>query len=173
MEYKDSRKRNLKVKLFKKYLEDNNIEEREFEKEDISKVLYFKQSDLNDYLLDFFEGVPENKFKIKNACIEEIKNIKDKYDKYILQKQDLTEEFIKKYNILKGCFDSFSIDHETYNKNINRTIELAEKLHYIYMPIYSEQMIINRECLPEENIKEYYNHFHAIEDLYYEVNGQR
>ena len=172
MEYRDSRKRNLTVKLFKKYLEDNAVEKREFDKDDITKALYFKQSDINNYLSDFFEEGAKDKFKIKNSCIEVIKNIKDKHDKYIAQKNDLTEEFKNIYKILKGCFDSFRIDNETYDKNINRAIELAEKLHYIYMPIYSEQMIINREYLPENNTKEYYNHFHAIEDLYYEVNNQ-
>lgn len=172
MEYKDSRKRNLRVKLFKKYLEDNNIEGKEFTKADMSKVLYFKQSDINDYLLDFFEEVSDEKFKIKDTCMEIIKDIKSKYDSYISEKETLTKEFVDKYKILKGCFDSINIDNKTYDNNIKQTIKLAEKLHYIYMPIYSEQMIINRDCLPEEKIEEYYDHFHAIEDLYYEVNNQ-
>lgn len=49
---------------------------------------------------------------------------------------------------------------------IQKTKEIAAKLHWIYLPIYPEQTIINSEIIPEENTEEYYNHFHTIEDLY-------
>lgn len=172
MNYEDARKRNLMVKLFRKYLEDSNLDTIEFEKGDIVSILYFKQADINSYILEFFTESSKEKFKIKDKCMEYIKNLKSKYDMYIAQNETLKEEYIKLYNILKSCFDSFTTDHKTYDENIGKAIELATKLHYVYMPIYTEQMIINRGCLPEENIDEYYNHFHAIEDMYYELIGK-
>lgn len=171
MTYEDARKRNLVVKLFKKYLEDSNLDSMEFGKRDIASVLYFKQADINSYILDFFEEIPNEKIKLKNEYMQVIKDFKKKYDMYIVENEKLKEEYIKLYNTLKSCFDGFTIDGKTYEENIANAIEVATKLHYIYMPIYSEQMIINRGYLPEKDTNEYYNHFHAIEDLYYEVMG--
>lgn len=171
MNYEDARKRNLMVKLFKKYLEDNKLDSIEFEKGDIASILYFKQADINNYILEFFQETSNEKFKIKDKCIEYIKNLKSKHDMYITQNETIKEEYIKLYKILKSCFDAFTTDHKTYDENIDRAVELAIKLHHIYMPIYSEQMIINRGCLPENDANEYYNHFHAIEDMYYELIG--
>jgi len=82
------------------------------------------------------------------------------------------KEFVEIYNVLNECFDTFNINRNTYYKNINRAVELAEKLHYIFMPIYSEQLIIDRGCLPEKQIRQYYNNFFAIKNLYYELNNQ-
>ncbi|QLY81230.1 hypothetical protein [Clostridium intestinale] len=171
MNYEDARKRNLMVKLFKKYLEDSKLDTLEFEKRDMASILYFKQADINSYILDFFKESSKEKFKIKDDCMEYIIILKSKYDMYIAQNEALKEEYIKLYNILKSCFDTFTIDDKTYNENIGKAIDLATKLHHIYMPIYSEQMIINRGCLPEDETSNYYNHFHAIEDMYYELIG--
>lgn len=144
MNYDDSRKRNLMVKLFKKYLEDDKLDSIELKKEDISSTVYFKQADINNYILDFFKEESSEKFKIKDECMKYIKELKGRYDKYIDQRETLKKEYIKVYNILKSCFDTFTIDYKTYDENIGKAIELATKLHDIYMPIYSEQMIINR-----------------------------
>ena len=57
---------------------------------------------------------------------------------------------------------------ETYNyrENYEKFKPLIFKLHWHFLPIYSDQMINNRDVNPEDDIYDYYNHFHSLQDLY-------
>jgi len=55
---------------------------------------------------------------------------------------------------------------ENFREQAKKMIELVKKLHWKYLPIFSEQMIVNRGCSAEENLEEFYFHYHPLEDLY-------
>jgi len=48
-------------------------------------------------------------------------------------------------------------------------INLASKIHWHILPEYEEYMIVNSELYPNKDTREYYNHFHTLEDLYKEL----
>lgn len=55
---------------------------------------------------------------------------------------------------------------EKAHEIIKKTKVTAAMLHWIHIPLYPEQTIMNLDIIPEENTEGYYNHFHPIEDLY-------
>lgn len=172
VDYNDARKRNLKIKIFKAYFAEEKRIENNFNKEEIKSIFYFKESDMIHYFDIFFKKMPNDSFRIKKEIEKELQSFKKKHNEHYSQREALKNEYISLYNSLKGSFVAFKSDMEIIKRDMPKAIEIACKIHYIYAPIYSEQMIINRGCLPESDLKDYYNHFHAIEDLYYELIGR-
>jgi len=52
-------------------------------------------------------------------------------------------------------------------------IGLVKKLHWKYLPIFSDNMIVNRGCTVEENLEEFYLHYHPLEDLSKWIKGKK
>ncbi|KAA0560839.1 hypothetical protein F0342_20995 [Bacillus sp. CH30_1T] len=88
-----------------------------------------------------------------------------KYDHYLADKQDLEQLLKDNYEEIRDIYMNLK-PTEKAQEIILKTKEIAAKLHWIYLPIYPEQTIRNSELIPEEETKEYYNHFNTIEDLY-------
>lgn len=167
MDFKEARKRNVIIKMTKCLIKNNKLLDKELSEDDIKDNYYFKERDIKELLDDIFikDG---NKYKIKDKYIKNIELYIKEYENFKNEKNKLITLFSEKYSILKGCFNGVKFDRETFQREITSTIEIAKKLHWILMPIYSEQMIMNRNIIPEDDLSEYYNHFHSIEDLYFE-----
>ena len=167
-----AKERNLLVNLtnYIKKLEEGT--KHIFSEEEIRKSVLIKEIDKKIYLEEFFER------KENNAEYELKKDIKTKIDGYIkkhLENKNISnEEEIKEiYNGLKNMLISGRFNKDKYNELIFKGVKLAKELHWKYLPIYEEQMILNRECTPEEKLEEYYNHYHAIEDLVDVIDGEK
>jgi hypothetical protein len=164
MEYKEARIRNLKIKLFKVSISKGKALEQSYSKEAIHKKLFFKRSDIEEYIDCFFDANNE-KYLIKPEIKEEFNTYFEKYDQFSIDQQELEGILKINYENIRDIYMNFKPTEEASEK-IQKTKEIAAKLHWIYLPIYPEQTIINSEIIPEENTEEYYNHFHTIEDLY-------
>lgn len=167
MEFKEARKRNVIIKITKCIIKNKILLEEVLSKEEIKEKYYLKQRDIKDYIDEIFSSC-NGKFIIKDEYRKEIETYIEKHNKLKNQKKELINELGKKYSILKRCFSGFNFDDTTFKGELETAVILAEKLHWILMPIYSEQMIINRDIIPENNLLDYYYHFHSIEDLYFE-----
>ena len=154
-----ARIRNLKMKITHWVIEKGGDLDTEFTSKKLKEELYFKESDLKISKKLFDEDKYLNQ-EIK-ADIEEYKN---NYNKNKDTKDDDLKEL---YNKLKDYFINNGEKIE-FDKNISKAIDLIKKLHWKYMPIYREQFIINNGHFPED-IDDYYNHFHAIEVLYWYI----
>lgn len=157
------RERNILINLIN-YLKkmNKNIEER-FTEEQIKKNILLKEIDQLVYKDEFFTKYNSIK-KNKQTKIKEYLNNFNK-------NKDFNEEdkFKNIYLELKNMLENGEYNSEKFSSLIHSGIELAKKLHWKYLPIFDEQIMKNRGCLPEDNIDEYYNHYHTIEDLYEEI----
>lgn len=164
MEYRKARIRNLEIKLYKISLSKGKILNQIHNKETINKKLFFKKSDINEYINYFFD-INDNGYSIKQEVINKFNEYSSKYDQYSPNQEELEGLLKENYKEIKNIYMNF--EHiQNAQQIINKTKKIAAKLHWIYTPIYLEQTIINSEIIPEENTEEYYNHFHTIEDLY-------
>ena len=169
----NSRKRNVRIKILRAFINDNEVNNKVFKRDDFKDTFGLKEKDLKDYSSVFFEDLKNGSFKLKDINDDTImRECIEKHSQYKNDSEGLKLEFEEIYKVLKDCFKGFKLDSETYKKESPRAIEIAKKLHYIVLPIYSETMIENRGITPEENMDEYYNHFHSLEDLYYEITGK-
>lgn len=156
---KDARKRNLIMKVTNAYVRGQFDINMQFKSEEIQEKLYFKNSDIVNYMDDIFEnGLVKHDIKEK---IEKYAKLHNEYKGY---KEE--EEFKRLYSSLERYFINNSKNGELYTEDMSQAVIIAEKLHWKYLPIYFEQFICNREIIPEDDLSEFYNHFHAIEDLY-------
>lgn len=161
------KERNILINLIK-YLKDTNKNiEHIFTEKEIRENILLKEI---DYLIykDFFFGsdilkiVNDKKIKIEEY-LEKVKKNKE---------IDIEEQLKEVYFDLKNMLDEGKYEYIKFHSLMEKGIKLAERLHWKYLPIYNEQTMENRGCLPEENIEEYYNHYHTIEDLYEEIIGK-
>lgn len=165
IDFKDARVRNLKMKIAHSVIEDLINMNDNFDNESLKSKLYFKESDIKNYRDDIFEDL-----KIKDKVKNEINEFIEKYraiEKEHLE--DKKEKFKKLYNSMDSYFKIFSRERKEYEENLRNATKLAGELHFKYLPIYREEYIVNNGILPESNLNEFYNHFHAIEDLYREI----
>lgn len=159
---KEARIRNLIMKITKAIAESQEEIDitKEFTDEEIKQKFYFKISDIEEFKSEMFDGN-----KIKLDIRDKIKEYLDKHKK---AKGDMTEEeqLEEVYRLMDNYFKEFGRDKEEYDRNLAKAIELAKKLHYKYLPVYLEQYILNNGIIPEDDLENFYNHFHSMEDLY-------
>lgn len=104
--------------------------------------------------------IPEKYFKIYRSLKEKREKI-DK-DEMLIKK----EKFQK---IFKKSKDEAYINNDNFNyfrNELKNMIELAAEIHFDELPEFKETTISNRGVIPEENPKEFYNHYHTLRDLY-------
>ncbi|WP_440970907.1 hypothetical protein ACSS6N_09470 [Peribacillus frigoritolerans] len=164
MEYREARKRNLKIKLYKVSLSKGKALDQTYSKEAIHKKLFFKKSDIADYIDCFFD-ISNEKYIIKSEIKEEFDRYFEKYNQYSSDQQELEVILKTNYKAIRDIYMNFKPTEDAY-EIIQKTKEIAAKMHWIYLPLYPEQTIMNSGIIPEENPEEYYNQFHTIEDLY-------
>lgn len=165
MEYGKARIRNLKIKLYKVLLSKGEvILEQNYSEEAIQKKLFFKKTDIMYYLDNFFE-LDNGKYSLKQTIKDDFEEYSAKYNLHSSNEQELKILLKKYYEEIRDIYLNFK-PTEKAQEIILKTKEIAAKLHWIYLPIYSEQIIISSDLIPEEDVLEYYNHFHTIEDLY-------
>lgn len=162
------RERNLKMKLAKIFIEGNLELNSAFTLKEISSVFYFRESDINNLLINFFSK-DKDKYVVNKETGLQIEFIRQKREESIGQFKQSKELFVERFrsfrNEYKSNVDNFAFVEE-YRK-LYSDLELhLEILHWYVLPEYSEQIMINRRLLPESNLKEYYDHYHTLEDLY-------
>ncbi len=158
MDNEKARIRNLIFKIANWNISTGGDIRKNFSKETAIKELFFKRADIENFYDIIFE---DN--KIKEQYIKEINSYLEKRNDN-LREQD--EELRKVYNSLSELFNSFSNNREKISIELKKAIKIASKLHWKYLPIYLEQYIVNNGYNPETETEQFYNHFHAIEDLY-------
>lgn len=166
MDYKEARERNLLMKICNWIISNqvDNLEEflnQPMNNETLKKEIFFKKTDIKEYSKDFIENnkLNEDKKYIIKEYIENHKKYKDS--------NESENEFKILYLWMNKYWENSYIDNKNeYTKKLEEAKSIAIKLHWKYMPVYLEQYIENAGIVPEENLDDYYNHFHAIEDLY-------
>jgi hypothetical protein len=163
----NERLRNLKIKLFH-FREKNEVDT--FTLKELNKKLYFKISDIIFYADKFFDK-NEDEFTIQPELLDELNDYENKQDHLPDNIDGMEEEFKSHYRYLKKNLSNLGRVND-WQERIEKMNNLATKLHWKYMPIYEEYMLENRGIIPEENIEEYYDHYHSLEDLYREIVGE-
>lgn len=119
-------------------------------------IFYLKEE---GYLEKNILTIPPFYFNIY-SIIENTRNSLLKDDFY-----NKKEKFIK---IFKECLDEFNQNKilDKYIINLNTLKNLATDIHYVELPEYSVETILNREYIPEEFTSNFYDHFNTLEILY-------
>ncbi|WP_290750154.1 hypothetical protein [Exiguobacterium sp. UBA3968] len=158
--YQQARVRNLKMKMIKSHIEDGFDLSNKLTDEDLKRIFYFKASDI----INFKTELIEDGF-IKESIQSELQDYIEKH-KSIDELDDKVKVFNETYLFIKGYYSyPKRISKDEYFANFDIVLGLVEELHWYFLPIFEEQFIINRDLIPEENLTDFYNHFHSIEDL--------
>lgn len=169
------KERNLLINLTKYLIKFKNVSKEKLrihiltEKEINDNILY-KKIDQQIYKEFFFKQVNDG-YLLKEDVIKKLSTYLCAYEKN--KNVDEEEQLVKKYKKLKDIIEKgFWNNSDKYAELLKEATLIAIKLHWKYLPIYTETMLRNRGCSPEEKTEEYYNNFHAIEDLYLEIKGE-
>lgn len=170
----EARQRNLKMIMVREYTKKKFKIEDKFTEDAIVKLFFFRQSDLQNSLKYFFAKKGENYIFKKNIA-EEIAEMNSKHFNAITNSKEIPQKYIDLFksfseDYLKNIFKSDS--SEKYDSFYNTFASSLEDLHWFSIPEFSEQIMINRGMIPEDNISEYYNHYHSLEDLYHVLTGK-
>ncbi|MBU3072832.1 hypothetical protein [Clostridium estertheticum] len=165
-----ARIRTLKIKITHAVIEGASVGS-DFTIDEIKKQFYFKDSDLKNYLPKLFEkqnlNIVSETFKLKEIILKDIELYVENYNDVLNEKlTDLEFNLKTVYLKMKDYYENNNDDSEVLQRLIEEGTGIAIKLHWKYVPIYPEQYIINSNIIPEESLKEYYDHFHPLEDLY-------
>ncbi|QUE87979.1 hypothetical protein [Exiguobacterium alkaliphilum] len=171
VDYNQARKRNLIIKITKSVYEDDFNIETPVDDEIFKSSFYFTNADVIDFKDQLVNGTHLSdsvKQKIQEY-VSHINNAKSENDI-----NSLNEEFESLYFKMKEHFRfTKKVSDEDYERLLARAVEISSILHWAFLPLYEEQFLQNTGLIPEDNLNEYYNHFHAIEDLYRWIIGNK
>lgn len=163
--YDEARIRNLKFKIVNALVNDSRVSlDESFNNEKLVKIFYFKQRDIEQFKTNLFNEDGQILDEVKRS-IEEIVQMNMR----VREEVDYGEECEKLkvgYLALKNHYDSFESNQEFIEQQLDNLSTVASNLHYYILPIYDERFICNSDILPEDDLSDYYYHFHSIEDLY-------
>lgn len=157
----EARIHNLIMRFMKMYQIDELNEW--VEREELAKKVYFREA---DYENSVEAGILEregNEYRPTSKLKESIAKL-DRQKRNDEDIADLKKQYKEKF---KSLADNFS-----YNNITKELVDLASKIHWNILPEYEEYMIVNSEIYPNDEPEEYYNHYHTLEDLYKELNGE-
>lgn len=143
-------------------------ESYELESDEIKKI-YLRKSDI--VLLEEYNLLDKKKeiLFIPSEYFEKFEKIKKNKENI----GDLSKEISTYKELFEQCKNELheSGTLEKFKEYNDTLIELASKIHFQELPEYHENIIYNRGVLPEENPSEYYDHYHALEELYIKLTG--
>lgn len=86
---------------------------------------------------------------------------------YETRKKELALKVTEEYKEAKGRILKWNFDAENEENNDlwKKLVQDSVDLHELIQPIHSSRMINARECFPDEDTNEFYNHFDSIKDL--------
>ncbi|WP_066631487.1 hypothetical protein [Labilibacter marinus] len=151
-------KRNTKVKIAKAFIENSFIKDKIFSRSDIESVLFVREKEFESFKEQLFIEADRGGYRVDPDFFEEIL----KWKKFHNSSKESIETAKVEY---KKMFQSFECDYN-YPPVFDKITPLFNQLHWYFLPVYKDHMIDNRGVIPEENINEYYNHFHSLQDLY-------
>jgi len=153
--------RNTKMKIAKSFIENDFDYCKEFSKIEMSSSLWLMQKEIETFCEELFENKGDI-YVLKKNFVENIKNWKQHHLKALDNKEILSKNYLEIFSKFEKDFNFMSFFDEIY--------KCIPELHWIFLPIYSDQMIYNRRVNPEESMKDYYYHFHSLRDLKREID---
>jgi len=168
------RLRNLLFSIAGEIVKRNLAIDYQYSKEDISKWLYFKKRDFVYYLDCFFEK-EENNYRLNSRAKKKISKIINNHNQVLSGLEDAKIVFLKIF----GRFEKESIenhfrgmDFEKFNAMYSQLEETIQILHWGLLPIIPQYLMINSGKIPEENILDFYNHFHMLQAMLREIHEE-
>ncbi len=166
---------NLALRIVFKYIKDgvDLLEKNQLCEEDLKSIFKFGKKDFalisEDISNEYFHYFKEEEtyifaFKLREMYIDFKRN-------YIpnLSENEITDFKNKFLEFKDSVFGRKG--HEEFKRLIFPLLKLAPKLHWHYLPIYSDNIVYNRGALPETQPDIFYDHYHTMEDLYEAVTG--
>lgn len=172
--YADARKRNLLIAIAKAFSTHELEMTRKFTKGELSSIFYFRISDLHDYIDEFFEMQGDEYI----ICNEKVKEIDEILKKHIAAVQNLKSaktlfsksfgRFYEEYEKSKG----YNFPSNKFNSIFKIICPIIPIIHWGLLPIIPEYLMENSQRIPENNIVDFYNHYHMLTALLKEVEGE-
>lgn len=171
MDFFEARKRNVLIKILHCHLNNKKLIDKSFEVNELKNTFYLKERDIKLFLEKLFDK-HNDKYIIKEEYKKKLYDYERKYNEFIKNREEIEKKFIEQYEAINQVIFNIEIDMNKLEIEIKNSIQNIKKLHWILLPIYSEQIIENIGFIPEENIDDYYNNYHAIQDIYFAVKGK-
>jgi hypothetical protein len=155
--------RNIEIRilriLIKKGMDISDILSLDILKND----MYIREGELIKCKEKLFDEV-DNSYRLNSVTLAKFKTYLKKHKEVNVEEiSRLKEEYIT-------YFESMSIDFTDSEKDTAMTF--IYKLHWYYLPIYSDMMVNNRGVSPEENLEKYYNSYYVLQDMYKICKGK-
>jgi len=154
----EANKRNTEMKIAKIFIEYKISKEKIFSRNEIAYTLFVREKEFEAFKDELFDKTGEDQYKLKPEFYSKIEKWKKNHDK----SKTKIDDAIKKY---KQLFEEIQ-EKYNYREKFKEFEPLIKKLHWYFLPIYSDRMIYNRGVNPEDDIINYYDNFHSLQDLY-------
>ncbi len=157
-------KRNTEMKIAKIFIENSFSEEQLFTLNEIASTLFVREKEFESFKSLLFIDVQSN-YRVSPELYTKIVEWRKKHE----ENKDQIKDTIKEY---KKLFESIQESYN-YTEVFNDFKPLIYKLHWAFLPVYEDYMINNRGVNPEDDINDYYDHFHSLQDLYKTIDASK
>lgn len=173
--YSDARKRNLLIVIPKVLLNNEFRVNSKFSKEELSTIFYFRTSDLYYYIDEFFRKLDEDKYIIRDEIEKNINQILNKHTDALKNLESAKVLFNKgfgRFYLESEKSKSLRFQHNKFNTIFEAIKPIIPILHWGLLPILPEHLMTNSQKIPENNIIDFYYHYHMLTALLKEMEGR-
>ncbi|MBC3798621.1 hypothetical protein [Acetobacterium tundrae] len=169
----DARKRNLLFSIVKGNLLNSFSVTNEYNIKEIKECFYFKKKDIAYYFDCFFIEKKPGKYCLTQDVQKEVTNIIDEHNEVRDKTEDAKMIFIKTF----GRFRDECERHSDYNfKKFDQIYQIIQPiiliLHWGILPIINKYLMVNSQSIPEDDVLKFYDHYHMLEAILSEINGE-
>lgn len=170
---RDARLRNLLLSITRGILERNIEIDYRFSIDDISKWFYFRKGDVV-HNIDYFFNKDKNGYYLNLETKKKIKKMINNHNQVLSQLESAKVVFLKTFGRLEREYNensNFRFDFQKLRILYKEIKPIMPILHWGILPIISKYLMMNGGKIPEDDIIEFYDHFHMLQAMLKEIQG--
>lgn len=171
----DARKRNLLITIAKVIkLHDLGLD-KVYNQKEIEESFYFRKKDFKYHINEFFIRDKEGNYCISDNIKEKIIDILKGHNTALSKVNSAKEAFIKTFGRFQDEYinsNGNDFDFSKLNLLYQKINVIIPILHWGLLPIINEELMIDWERIPEDDVNEFYNDYFMLDVLLKEVKGE-
>lgn len=171
----DARRRNLLISIAKAIKLYDLEFDKVYNQKEIQENFSFRKKDFKYYINEFFIQNREGNYCISDNVKGKILDILKEHNAVISKVNSGKEAFIKTFGRFQEEYQNSNGDNFDFSK-LNLLYEkinlIVPILHWGLLPIINEELMIDREIRPEDDVIKFYNDYYMLDALLREVKGE-
>lgn len=168
-----ARKRNLCISIVRYLSEKPEMLESTYELPEITENFCFRKRDIKYYLTDFFCSVEDGRYRLCPDMQKMIEKFLLAHEKALPALDEAKVMFLKTFGRFYRDMekDKYHFDVKRLDRIYADLYDTITVLHWGQLPILNKWLMINSRRISEEDVVDFYDHYHMLSAIMCNIQG--